>query len=103
MMQLCNYDQSLWKSAYDKEYYGLQDLPAWSVINETIYQKSKSIVGAALHSMAISTIKHDQDGHPKRFKWWIVALGNLDPHTWSSEELSISIHNPGDQRQTRLA
>eukprot|EP00957_Ditylum_brightwellii_P102820 7835578-Ditylum_brightwellii.AAC.1 len=37
--------------------------------------------------MAISTIKYDQDGKPKRVKWLIVALGNLDPHTWSSEEV----------------
>eukprot|EP00957_Ditylum_brightwellii_P092457 7040693-Ditylum_brightwellii.AAC.1 len=37
--------------------------------------------------MAISTIKYDQDGRPKRVKWGIVALGNLDPHTWSSEEV----------------
>eukprot|EP00957_Ditylum_brightwellii_P138403 10549236-Ditylum_brightwellii.AAC.1 len=36
--------------------------------------------------MAISTIKYDQDGRPKRVKWQIVALGNLNPHTWSSEE-----------------
>eukprot|EP00957_Ditylum_brightwellii_P028868 2180955-Ditylum_brightwellii.AAC.1 len=37
--------------------------------------------------MAISTIKYDQDGSPKRVKWRIVALGNLDPHKWSSEEV----------------
>eukprot|EP00957_Ditylum_brightwellii_P029848 2257985-Ditylum_brightwellii.AAC.1 len=87
MMQLCNHDQSLWKSAYDKEYYGLPDLPAWSVINETTYKKLKPIVGAALPSMAISTIEYDQDGRPKRVKWQIVTLGNLDPHIWSSEEV----------------
>eukprot|EP00957_Ditylum_brightwellii_P102523 7813470-Ditylum_brightwellii.AAC.1 len=37
--------------------------------------------------MAISTIKYDQDGHTKSVKWWMVALVNLDPHTWSSEEV----------------
>eukprot|EP00957_Ditylum_brightwellii_P024470 1847091-Ditylum_brightwellii.AAC.1 len=86
MMQLCNHDQSLWKSAYAEEYYGSQDLPAWCVINETTYQKLKPIVGTALPSMAVSTIKYDQDGCPKRVKWQIVALGNLDPPAWSSEE-----------------
>eukprot|EP00957_Ditylum_brightwellii_P156039 11876673-Ditylum_brightwellii.AAC.1 len=87
MMQLRNHDQSLWKSAYHKEYYGLQDLPAWSVINKTIYEMLKPVVDAALPSMAISTMKYDQDEHPKRVKWQIVALGNLDPHAWSSEEV----------------
>eukprot|EP00957_Ditylum_brightwellii_P096735 7367439-Ditylum_brightwellii.AAC.1 len=37
--------------------------------------------------MAISTIKYDQDGKSKHVKWCIVALGNLDPHTLSSEEV----------------
>eukprot|EP00957_Ditylum_brightwellii_P151994 11574534-Ditylum_brightwellii.AAC.1 len=87
MMQLCNHDKSLRKSAYDKEYYGLQYLPAWNMIDEATYQKLRPIVGVALQSMAISIIKYDQDGKPKHAKWRIVALGNLDPHTWSSEEV----------------
>eukprot|EP00957_Ditylum_brightwellii_P188703 14364646-Ditylum_brightwellii.AAC.1 len=37
--------------------------------------------------MSISTIKYDQDGKPKCVKWRIVALGNLDPHIWSLEEV----------------
>eukprot|EP00957_Ditylum_brightwellii_P013952 1052871-Ditylum_brightwellii.AAC.1 len=37
--------------------------------------------------MVISTIKYDQDGRPKRVKCHIVALGNPDPHAWSSEEV----------------
>eukprot|EP00957_Ditylum_brightwellii_P129902 9908513-Ditylum_brightwellii.AAC.1 len=61
MMQLCNHDKALQKSVYDEEYYGLQDLPAWSVIDATTYQKLKPIAGDALPSMAISTIKYDQD------------------------------------------
>eukprot|EP00957_Ditylum_brightwellii_P132244 10083817-Ditylum_brightwellii.AAC.1 len=71
MIQLCNHNKSLWKGAYDKEYYGPQDLPAWNVIDEATYQKIRPIIGAALPPMAISTIKYDQD----------------DPHTWSSEEV----------------
>eukprot|EP00957_Ditylum_brightwellii_P155550 11840592-Ditylum_brightwellii.AAC.1 len=66
MMQLCNHDKALWQSAYDKEFYGLQDIPAWSAIDEKTYTKLKPIVGGALPSMAISTIKYDQDGKPKR-------------------------------------
>ena len=33
--------------------------------------------------MAISTIKYDKDGLPKRAKYRVVALGNLDPNEWS--------------------
>eukprot|EP00957_Ditylum_brightwellii_P061638 4676939-Ditylum_brightwellii.AAC.1 len=87
MMQLCNNDKLLWKSAYNEEYYGLQDLPAWNVINEATYQKLRLIIGAALPSMAISTINYDPDGKPKCVKWRKVALGNLDPHIWSSKEM----------------
>eukprot|EP00957_Ditylum_brightwellii_P162550 12378444-Ditylum_brightwellii.AAC.1 len=86
-MQLCNHDKAHWKSAYDEEYCGLQNLLAWSVIDATTYQKLKLIVGDALPSMAISTIKYDQDGRSKCVKWHIVALGNLDSHAWSSEKV----------------
>eukprot|EP00957_Ditylum_brightwellii_P033221 2517009-Ditylum_brightwellii.AAC.1 len=41
--------------------------------------------------MAISTIKYDQDGKCKCVKWRIVALGNLDTHTWSSEEVFTAV------------
>jgi len=33
--------------------------------------------------MAINTIKYDELENPKRAKYRIVALGNLDPHNWS--------------------
>eukprot|EP00957_Ditylum_brightwellii_P157183 11962823-Ditylum_brightwellii.AAC.2 len=80
MMQLYYYDQKLWKQAYNEEFYGLQGLPAWSIINEATYQKLCPIAGNAMPSMAISTIKYDKDGRLKSVKWRIVALGNLDPH-----------------------
>ena len=51
--------------------------------DEDQYQKLRRIHGNAIPSMAISTIKHDGNGNPKRAKWRIVALGNLDPHNWS--------------------
>eukprot|EP00957_Ditylum_brightwellii_P094621 7206185-Ditylum_brightwellii.AAC.1 len=87
MIQLCNHNQKLWKEAYNKDFYGLQNLPLWSVINEVTYQKLGPVMGNALPSMAISMITYDQDIFPKRVKWRIVALGNLDPHEWSSEEV----------------
>eukprot|EP00957_Ditylum_brightwellii_P163826 12471797-Ditylum_brightwellii.AAC.1 len=91
MIQLCNHDKSLWESTYDKEYYGLQDLPAWNMIDEATYQKLGPIIGAALPLMAISTNKSDQDGKPKCVKWKIVTLGNLDPNTWSLEEVFVPV------------
>mmetsp|Transcript_3382 Transcript_3382/g.5163 ORF Transcript_3382/g.5163 Transcript_3382/m.5163 type:complete len:553 (-) Transcript_3382:330-1988(-) len=36
--------------------------------------------------MAISKIKHDNQGNPDRAKYCIVALGNLDPHQWNSSD-----------------
>lgn len=36
--------------------------------------------------MATSLIKYDQYGKPKRAKYCIVALGNLETHKWSKSE-----------------
>ena len=36
--------------------------------------------------MAIATIKYDGQGNPVRAKYRIVALGNLDPNTWSKQD-----------------
>ena len=36
--------------------------------------------------MAISTVKYDEHGKPKRAKYRIVALGNLDPHDWNKQD-----------------
>ena len=37
--------------------------------------------------MAISTIKFDEDGKPKRTKYRIVALGNLDRVHWTKGDV----------------
>ena len=79
-------DKQLWKQAYDEEFYGLEKLPAWTHISEKEYQSIRPTVGNLLPTMAISTIKYDENGKPKRCKWRIVALGNLDPHSWSNND-----------------
>jgi hypothetical protein len=80
------HDKALWKAAYDEEYFGLKNLPAWTHITEKEYQQLKPIVGNALPTMAISTIKYDENGKPKRCKFRICALGNLDPHSWNNND-----------------
>ena len=47
----------------------------------------KSPTTKLLPTMAISTIKYDKDGLPKRAKYRIVALGNLDPNDWSRSKV----------------
>ena len=86
MRSLENHDKEQWKKAYDEEYYGLEDLPAWTHITEAQYQQLRPTVGNALPTMAISTLKYDENGQPKRCKWRIVALGNLDPYAWTSND-----------------
>ena len=86
LQKLSPNDKKIWKDGYDEEYYGLKDLPAWTSINESEYQKIKHIVGHALPTMAISTVKYDENNQPKRVKWRIVALGNLDPNQWSTND-----------------
>ena len=79
-------DKRIWNLAYEEEYKGLRDLPAWVTISEQEYIENKNIYGSLLPTMAISTVKYDEDGKPKRAKYRIVALGNLDPHNWSKPD-----------------
>ena len=79
-------DKKLWDAAYDEEYDGLQNLPAWDIISEAEYKRLRPITGNALPTMAISTIKKDENGNPKRCKYRIVALGNLDPNNWDKTD-----------------
>ena len=79
-------DRILWDAAYAEEYYGLQDLGTREVISNEEYQKLKPVVGNALPSMAISTIKEDQDGKPIGCKYHLVVLGNLEPSNWSKSD-----------------
>ena len=37
--------------------------------------------------MVVSTIKFDKDGLPKQAKYRIVALGHLDPNTWTKSDI----------------
>ena len=36
--------------------------------------------------MAIATLKFDENGNPKQAKYRIVALGNLDPYSWTKDD-----------------
>ena len=81
-------DKAIWDAAYKEEYMGLHEQQkAWSYITEEEYQVlCKTFNPSILPTMAITTIKYDEHGEPKRAKYRIVALGNLDPHDWSKEE-----------------
>jgi hypothetical protein len=41
--------------------------------------------------MAISTIRYDENNRPKRAKYRIVVLGNLDYHQWSKEATTAPV------------
>ena len=73
--------------AYAEEYNGLINLDVFDFITEKEYNNLKHVLGQTLPSMAISTIKHDENGHPIRAKYRIVALGNLDHHQWHKSDV----------------
>ena len=79
--QMSPNDKAIWDAAYKEEYMGLhQEQKAWSYITEDEYKVlCKSFDESLLPTMAITTIKYDKKGLPKRAKYRIVALGNLDP------------------------
>ena len=79
-------DRKLWDAAYKEEYDGLCKLNTWEVIPEEEYRRMIKVTGAALPTMALSTIKNDENGKPKRCKYRIVVLGNLDSNNWSKSD-----------------
>ena len=76
-------DRKIWNDAYLEELRGLQNNNTWDTITEAEYNSIRHKVKALLPTMAISTIKLDADGNPKRAKYRIVALGNLDRVHWT--------------------
>ena len=79
-------DKKIWDAAYDEEFDGLQDLPAWTVITEKQMKQLRNKNTSVLPTMTISTIKY-KDGIADRAKYRIVALGNLDPHDWKKSDV----------------
>jgi hypothetical protein len=82
-------DQAIWRASYDEEYNGLNSLPTWDLITEDQFKKLKGV--KALPSMAIATIKYDQCNKPKRAKYRIIVLGNLDYHNWSKQSTAAPV------------
>jgi len=83
-------DKAIWDAAYNEEYDGLESLPTWEIISEEQY-KILSKGRKALPTMAIATIKYDDRNRPKRAKYRLVVLGNLDYHTWSKESTAAPV------------
>ena len=79
-------DKQILDEAYAEEHHGLQDLSCFDNITEGEYQSLKHILAPLLPSMAISTIKHDENGSPIHAKYRICALGNLDSHHWEKSD-----------------
>ena len=64
MLRLSDNDKKIWRETYDKEYSGLKNLPVWKTITKSEYLKIRKIVGHTLPTMAISTVKYDEDNNP---------------------------------------
>jgi hypothetical protein len=83
-------DRAIWDTAYDEEFDGLESLPMWEVLTEEQFRQL-GIAHKALPTMAIATIKYDTNNKPKRAKYRLVVLGNLDYHTWSKEATAAPV------------
>jgi hypothetical protein len=83
-------DKAICNAAYAEEYDGLESLPTWEVISEDHYKQLSK--GKRAHpTMAIATIKYDENNCPKRAKYRLVVLVNLDYHTWSKESTAAPV------------
>ena len=79
-------NKKIWDQSYFEEYHGLEKVDTWKVISESEYQALKHLVKRTLPTMAIAVIKKDGNRNPVQAKYRIVALGNLDPHSWSKQD-----------------
>eukprot|EP00957_Ditylum_brightwellii_P128058 9766367-Ditylum_brightwellii.AAC.1 len=80
-------DKEIWNQSYVKEYFGLHDeTKACQYISEEEYKLLKLKVGHIIPTIAIATIKRDENGLPQCAKNCICVLGNLDPNTWSKPD-----------------
>lgn len=61
-------DKVIWDAAYGEEIEGLLNLPCWRKFSASKYQKLQPMIGNAIPTMAISTIKYDENGQLKRDK-----------------------------------
>ena len=95
--QLHPQDRKTWDDAYNEEYDGLEKLETWEVITEADYLRMQHQTGTALPTMALSTIKKDENGQPKRCKYQIVVLGNLDNHDWSKTDCFAPVLSQPEQ------
>ena len=85
--KLSQNDKLIWDASYKAEHDGLVNINTWDLLSEDEYQVLKKMgKGGIMPTMAISTIKTNGQGEPVRAKYRIVALGNLDPTKWSSED-----------------
>jgi len=78
---------------YKEEFDGLANLPAWITITQEHYNKMGTMYKTILPTMAMSTIKYDEHGHPKRAKYRIVALGNLYKYKWTKSDCYAPVMN----------
>ena len=76
-----------------EEYSALQALGCFQVISETGYKTLTKLFGPAIPSMAISCIKMDKFGNPKRAKYRIVALGNHEERDWTKQDCYAPVTN----------
>jgi hypothetical protein len=83
-------DRRIWDATYNEEYDSLETLPTWENVSEAEFRQfSKS--QQALPTMAVAAIKYDSNNRPKRAKYRLVVLGNLDYHTWSKEATAAPV------------
>ena len=89
VLQCSNPDSHIWRSAYNKEYDGLDDMNVFDLISEDEYQKLVTKHGndaRAISSMNLFTVKKDKKENLVGGKSQIVVLGNLERRIWSQED-----------------
>jgi hypothetical protein len=65
-------DRQIWDDAYAAEFQGLENLSTWKVITEEMCSQIRNVLGNTLPSMAIATIKRDENSKLVRAKYRIV-------------------------------
>jgi hypothetical protein len=78
-------DQQIWIDSYHEEANGLKEQDTYITISAKEYASTYKNI-QVLPSMAVQTIKKDEDGSPDPAKTRIVALGNHEDQVWTKSD-----------------
>lgn len=96
-------DRKIWMESYIEEANGLKEMDTYVTLSSKEYADDYSHV-QVIPSMAVQTVKPDENGDPDRAKSRIVALGNHEERIWTkSDKFAPVLRDESSRVMTSMA